>query len=167
MPFVSLGIENLWTLLDKHRFGGIMFHKLQTMQVQRWHDIEGTEQHFVWPLSHGKGLRWKSGYLRWFTIDCCSSYNSNLIWHIVSCLVYSMWIQYARSSYNYNNVYISAALYGPRRKRTCLRGLANNTGTDQPTHPCSLISTLAIQCTRLKKVLKFHQSIQCSCNLFL
>ena len=36
-------------------------------------------------------------------------------------------------------------IYGPRRKKTCLRGLANNTGADQPVHPCSLISTFVIQ----------------------
>ena len=27
LPFVNLGIENLRTLLDKERVGGIMFHK--------------------------------------------------------------------------------------------------------------------------------------------
>ena len=32
--------------------------------------------------------------------------------------------------------------YGPRREKTCLRGFANNTGTDQPAHPHSLISAL-------------------------
>ena len=30
--------------------------------------------------------------------------------------------------------------YGPRREKTCLRGFANNKGTDQPVHPCRLIS---------------------------
>ena len=35
-------------------------------------------------------------------------------------------------------------LYGPRRVKTCLRGFANNTGADQPAHPCSLISTFVI-----------------------
>ena len=28
---------------------------------------------------------------------------------------------------------------GPQRKKTCLRGVANNTGADQPAHPRSLI----------------------------
>ena len=33
---------------------------------------------------------------------------------------------------------------GPRRKKTCLRGFANNTGADQPAHPRSLISAFVI-----------------------
>ena len=33
---------------------------------------------------------------------------------------------------------------GPRREKTCLRGLANNTGADQPAHPRSLISAFVI-----------------------
>ena len=35
-------------------------------------------------------------------------------------------------------------LYGPRRKKICLRWFANNTGADQPAHPRSLISALVI-----------------------
>ena len=35
--------------------------------------------------------------------------------------------------------------YGPRREKTCLRGLANNTGADQPAHPRSLISAFVIR----------------------
>ena len=31
--------------------------------------------------------------------------------------------------------------YGPRREKTCLRGLGNNKGADQPVHPHRLIST--------------------------
>ena len=38
----------------------------------------------------------------------------------------------------------SGMLYGPRRKKTCLRGGANNTGADQLVHPHSLISTFVI-----------------------
>ena len=34
--------------------------------------------------------------------------------------------------------------YGPRHDKTCLRGFANNTGTDQPVHPRSLFSALVI-----------------------
>ena len=34
---------------------------------------------------------------------------------------------------------------GPQRKKTCLRGFANNTGTDQPAHPRSLISAFVIR----------------------
>ena len=36
-------------------------------------------------------------------------------------------------------------LYGPRRKKTCLRGFANNKGADEPAHPRSLISTFVIR----------------------
>ena len=36
-------------------------------------------------------------------------------------------------------------LFGPRREKPCLLGLANNTGTDQPVHPRSLISAFAIR----------------------
>ena len=35
--------------------------------------------------------------------------------------------------------------YGPQREKTCLRGLANNTGADQPAHPRSLISAFVIR----------------------
>ena len=31
-----------------------------------------------------------------------------------------------------------------RHEKTCLRWVANNTGADQPAHPCSLISTFVI-----------------------
>ena len=34
-------------------------------------------------------------------------------------------------------------LFGPRRKKTCLRGFTNNTG--QPVHPRSLISAFIIR----------------------
>ena len=34
--------------------------------------------------------------------------------------------------------------YRPRREKTCLRGVANNKGADQPAHPHSLISTFVI-----------------------
>ena len=34
--------------------------------------------------------------------------------------------------------------YGPRCKKTCLRGIANNKGADQPAHPGRLISTFVI-----------------------
>ena len=34
--------------------------------------------------------------------------------------------------------------YGLRREKTCLQGLADNTGADQPAHPPSLISTFVI-----------------------
>ena len=36
-------------------------------------------------------------------------------------------------------------LYGPRREKPCLRGFANNKGTDQPEHPRRLISTFIIR----------------------
>ena len=37
------------------------------------------------------------------------------------------------------------SLTGPRREKTCLRIVANNTGADQPAHPRSLISTFVIR----------------------
>ena len=43
-------------------------------------------------------------------------------------------------------------LYGPRREKTCLRGVENNTGADQPAHPRSLISAF---------VIRFLESIIC------
>ena len=36
--------------------------------------------------------------------------------------------------------------YGPRRKKTCLQGVANNTGADQSAHPRSRISAFVIRC---------------------
>ena len=36
-------------------------------------------------------------------------------------------------------------IFGPRREKTCLRRFANNTGADQPAHPCSLISAFVIR----------------------
>ena len=36
--------------------------------------------------------------------------------------------------------------YGPRREKTCLQGVANNTGADQSAHPRSLISAFVIRC---------------------
>ena len=36
-------------------------------------------------------------------------------------------------------------IYGPRRKKTCLRGFANNTCADQPAHLRSLISAFVIR----------------------
>ena len=45
-----------------------------------------------------------------------------------------------------------ATSYGPRREKTCLRGVANNTGADQPAHPRSLISAF---------VIRFVESIIC------
>ena len=34
---------------------------------------------------------------------------------------------------------------GPRREKTCLRRVANNTGADQPAHPRSLISAFVFR----------------------
>ena len=43
--------------------------------------------------------------------------------------------------------------YEPRHEKTCLRVFANNTGTDQPAHPRSLISAF---------VIRFLESIVCT-----
>ena len=40
---------------------------------------------------------------------------------------------------------IRAGSFGPRRKKTCLRGFANNTGADQPTLLRSLIRAFVIR----------------------
>ena len=42
--------------------------------------------------------------------------------------------------------------YGHRREKTCLQGVANNTGADQPAHPRNLISAF---------VIRFVESIIC------
>ena len=42
--------------------------------------------------------------------------------------------------------------YWPQHEKTCLKGFANNTGTDQPAHPRSLISAF---------VIRFLESIIC------
>ena len=46
------------------------------------------------------------------------------------------------ATYNFGSVYI---IIGPRREKTCLRWLTNNTGADQPARPRSLISTFVIR----------------------
>ena len=47
---------------------------------------------------------------------------------------------------NENPLYLSVRIpFGPRREKTCLRGVANNTGADQPAHPRSLISAFVIR----------------------
>ena len=38
--------------------------------------------------------------------------------------------------------------YGPRREKTCLRRLANNTGADQPAHLRRLISAFVIRLSK-------------------
>ena len=43
-------------------------------------------------------------------------------------------------------------LFGPCRKKTCLRRFGNNTGADQPAHPCSPIRA---------SVIRFLESIIC------
>ena len=40
---------------------------------------------------------------------------------------------------------IRMLLFGPRREKTCPRGVANNTGADQPAHTRSLISAYVIR----------------------
>ena len=39
---------------------------------------------------------------------------------------------------------VNFAIYGPRRKKTCLQRFANNKGADQPVHPHRLISAFVI-----------------------
>ena len=42
---------------------------------------------------------------------------------------------------------------GPQQEKTCLRGFANNKGTDQPAHLCRLISDFVIR--SLESISKF------------
>ena len=42
-------------------------------------------------------------------------------------------------------LYLYIFTYGQRREKTCLCGLANNKGADQPAHPDSLISAYVIR----------------------
>ena len=45
---------------------------------------------------------------------------------------------------NFHPCKYALGLYGPRRKKPCLRWVANNKGADQPAHPRSLISAFVI-----------------------
>ena len=46
--------------------------------------------------------------------------------------------------FNYALILKLESWYGPRREKSVLRGLANNTGADQPAHLRSLISAFVI-----------------------
>ena len=56
----------------------------------------------------------------------------------------------------FHDFLIGPLSYGPRREKTCLRGVANNTGADQPAHPRSLISAF---------VIRFLESIICKLDI--
>ena len=58
--------------------------------------------------------------------------------------------------------FLKSMLIGPGHVKICLMPYANNKGTDQPVHPCSLISTFVVRCLdsmicilALSKVLRF------------
>ena len=55
-----------------------------------------------------------------------------------------IWVQTFCKIYEQTTLDKELTLYGPRREKTCLWGVANNTGRDQPAHPCSLISAFVI-----------------------
>ena len=58
--------------------------------------------------------------------------------------IYAVWsapLLFAYNKVRFSRPYIIWAA----REKTCLRGFANNTGADQPAHPCSLISTFVIR----------------------
>ena len=42
-------------------------------------------------------------------------------------------------------IVMTNSVYGPRRKKTCLREFANNKGADQPVHSRSMISTFIVR----------------------
>ena len=56
----------------------------------------------------------------------------------------------------------TSLLFGPRREKTCIRGVANNTGADQPAHPRSLIGAMLFALWNVLYVnllqVKFHFS---------
>ena len=37
-------------------------------------------------------------------------------------------------------------VFEPSHEKTCFMSFANNKGTDQPAHPCSLISGFVVRC---------------------
>ena len=55
-------------------------------------------------------------------------------------------------SYIYNTLLFMQAqlevilVYEPQHEKTCFMRYANNQGTDQPAHPCSLMSTFVVRC---------------------
>ena len=44
-------------------------------------------------------------------------------------------------------IHTICTLYGPQRKKTCLRGFVNNKAADQPAHMRSLISPFVVRLT--------------------
>ena len=44
-----------------------------------------------------------------------------------------------------HGITITCTINEPRREKTCLRDVTNNTGADQPAHPRSLISAFLIR----------------------
>ena len=63
------------------------------------------------------------------------SANKALSWHTYDALFLSI----------ADRMRLNAVLFGPQHEKTCLRGVANNTGADQPAHPRRLISAFVIR----------------------
>ena len=59
---------------------------------------------------------------------------------------------YLESFHKEHSTVIKQLIWALTRKKSCLRGFANNTGADQPAHPRSLISAF---------VIRFLESIIC------
>ena len=57
---------------------------------------------------------------------------------------YHFIVKYQSLSFHHLQV-IGELTYGPRREKICLRGIANNTGADQPAQTRSLISACVIR----------------------
>ena len=51
------------------------------------------------------------------------------------------------SAYLHHLLFEYLGSYRPRREKTCLRRLSNNTGADQPAHPRRLIGAFVIRLT--------------------
>ena len=72
---------------------------------------------------------------------------TNVLLLVISQIIYTRYLRFREA--NANDLSF-AVINGPRRKKTCLRGFANNKGADQPVHPRRLISAF---------VIKFSESI--------
>ena len=61
-------------------------------------------------------------------------------------IVYSVILRVIPANSNIGGCFFFRAVYEPRHEKTCFMPYANNKGTDQPAHPCSLISTFVVHC---------------------
>ena len=96
-------------------------------------------------LEHGVGIEHGVGLEHgvWLEHDPCNSKKS----FSVNCRVIKQDGELPCPRWRHTAIVIEhngRTLYGSHCEKTCLRGVANNTGADQPAHPCSLISAFVI-----------------------